>query len=78
MWEPLHLTNLWAFTACYRDSLGFYFIVHCLTKNSLTDFLLGGDGGLVVGKDASAGLPQGLAGSGGGPPVLGSVGCSTG
>jgi hypothetical protein len=23
MWEPQHLTTLWAFTACYRDSFTF-------------------------------------------------------
>jgi hypothetical protein len=23
MWEPLHLTTLWAFTTCYRDSFTF-------------------------------------------------------
>jgi hypothetical protein len=23
MWEPRRLTNLWAFTACYRDSFAF-------------------------------------------------------
>jgi hypothetical protein len=23
MWEPLHLTTLWAFTACYRDGFTF-------------------------------------------------------
>jgi hypothetical protein len=24
MWEPQHLTVLWAFTACYSDSFTFY------------------------------------------------------
>jgi hypothetical protein len=24
MWEPRRLTNLWAFTACYRDSFTFF------------------------------------------------------
>jgi hypothetical protein len=24
MWEPRRLTNLWAFTACYRDSFSFF------------------------------------------------------
>jgi hypothetical protein len=24
MWEPLRLTTLWAFTACYRDSFTFF------------------------------------------------------
>jgi hypothetical protein len=24
MWEPQHLTTLWAFTAFYRDSFTFY------------------------------------------------------
>jgi hypothetical protein len=25
MWEPRHLTTLWAFKACYRDSFTFNF-----------------------------------------------------
>jgi hypothetical protein len=25
MWEPQHLTTLWAFTACYRDSFTFLY-----------------------------------------------------
>jgi hypothetical protein len=24
MWEPRHLTLLWAYTACYRDSFTFF------------------------------------------------------
>jgi hypothetical protein len=27
MWEPRHLTTLWAFTACYRDSFTFYLLL---------------------------------------------------
>jgi hypothetical protein len=26
MWEPQHLTTLWAFTACYRDSITFFYL----------------------------------------------------
>jgi hypothetical protein len=25
MWEPQHLTTVWAFTACYRDTFTFFF-----------------------------------------------------
>jgi hypothetical protein len=25
MWDPQRLTTLWAFTACYRDSITFFF-----------------------------------------------------
>jgi hypothetical protein len=31
MWEPRCLTNLWAFTACYRDSFIYIFFTHFLT-----------------------------------------------
>jgi hypothetical protein len=40
MWEPWHLTTLWAFMACYRDSFTFtlplYMIVAQKTTGSLT------------------------------------------
>jgi hypothetical protein len=26
MWDPRRLTTPWAFTACYRDSLAFYYL----------------------------------------------------
>jgi hypothetical protein len=29
MWEPQHLTTLWASTACYRDNFTFYFFFYC-------------------------------------------------
>jgi hypothetical protein len=28
MWDPRHLTILWASTACYRDSFTFTFLLH--------------------------------------------------
>jgi hypothetical protein len=28
MWDPQHLTPLWAFTACYRDSFTFYHLFY--------------------------------------------------
>jgi hypothetical protein len=34
MWEPRRLTTLWAFTACYRDSFTFFFL---LQRHSYTD-----------------------------------------
>jgi hypothetical protein len=37
LWEPQHLTTLWAFTACYRDSLPFLF-AQCLNKFSYVLF----------------------------------------
>jgi hypothetical protein len=30
MWEPQHLTTLWAFTACYRASFTFTFCTYML------------------------------------------------
>jgi hypothetical protein len=30
MWEPRRLTNLWAFTACYRDSFTFFYLFTAL------------------------------------------------
>jgi hypothetical protein len=32
MWEPRHLTTLWASTACYRDSFTFYYLTLIFTK----------------------------------------------
>jgi hypothetical protein len=32
MWEPRRLTTLWAFTACYRDSLTFFFLVESIVS----------------------------------------------
>jgi hypothetical protein len=34
MWEPRHLTTLWAFTACYRDSFTFVSYVCIKTYSS--------------------------------------------
>jgi hypothetical protein len=30
MWEPQHLTTLWAFTAWYRDSFTFFTFTHII------------------------------------------------
>jgi hypothetical protein len=32
MWEPRRLTNLWASTACYRDSFTFFFYLYLILK----------------------------------------------
>jgi hypothetical protein len=38
MWEPQHLTILWASTACYRDSFTFTFTLYEATLNWLDKF----------------------------------------
>jgi hypothetical protein len=40
MWEPLPLTPLWAFTACYRDRFTFFIINGLLQLNRLAESLL--------------------------------------
>jgi hypothetical protein len=35
MWEPGHLTNLWASTACYRDSFTFSLQIKRLSHRNL-------------------------------------------
>jgi hypothetical protein len=35
IWEPRHLTTLWAFMACYRDSFTLPFIMSVMTMKSI-------------------------------------------
>jgi hypothetical protein len=41
MWEPRRLTNLWAFTACYRDSFTFLTVATSeTTLSQLSEYIL--------------------------------------
>jgi hypothetical protein len=42
MWEPRHLTLLWAFTACYRDSFTYFTLLtyYVLICNMLMRLLM--------------------------------------
>jgi hypothetical protein len=41
MWEPQHLTTLWAFAACYRDSFTFtftkYYVIYTWLSEETSD-----------------------------------------
>jgi hypothetical protein len=37
MWEPRHLTILWAFTACYRESFAFFTVPRSIHNRFLTN-----------------------------------------
>jgi hypothetical protein len=52
MWEPQRLTNLWAFTAYYRDSFT-CFLLTVLTNSRKMRFVVWFESGTIVGDSAS-------------------------